>query len=78
MRDREEWIDPFGAPEIFVDGVAYREMAGTDLMRSVFGATEHGQKIIRLKLLLPASIALQAHIDLHNWLMVQRGIKLAS
>lgn len=46
--------DPFGAPEIFVEGVAYREIVGANLVRMGFFACENGDKIVRLKLLIPA------------------------
>ncbi len=78
MANHEEFSDPFGAPELYVDGVAYREMIGPDLMRTAFYAGEQGSRIIRIKLLIPASVCASAHQDLHNWLRITQGIKLAS
>ena len=51
------FIDPFGAPEILVDGVVYREWVGSDLIRFGLFARDHGETILRLKLLMPAMAA---------------------
>jgi hypothetical protein len=73
------FIDPFGAPEILVEGVAYREMVGSDLLRSVFFANERGERIIRLKLLIPVMICTREHRELHSFVAKQSmGQKLAS
>jgi hypothetical protein len=48
------FIDPFGAPEILVDGVAYREWVGSEFIRFGMFACEHGEHILRLKLVMAA------------------------
>lgn len=68
-----DWIDPYGSPEIYVDGVAYRESVGTDIVRSVFYACEQGEKIIRVKLLIPVAICATEHQNLHNFIALQGG-----
>ena len=67
------WSDPFCAPEIYVDGVAYRERVGTDIIRSVFYANEQGERIIRVKLLIPISICAVEHERLHEF--IARGVE---
>lgn len=52
----ESFIDPFGAPEFFVDGVAYREMVGSDLVRITYFSRDHGDQIVKVKLLVPCAI----------------------
>lgn len=56
-----EHIDPYGAPEIFVNGVAYREWAAGGLIRSGFFAFENGFKVIRVKMLIEAPICAREH-----------------
>ena len=67
-----DYHDPFGAPEIYVDGVAYREWAGPELLRVALFAREHGEGLVRVKLLIPVPVALQTHQDLHNFIQMQR------
>lgn len=55
------YIDPFGAPEFIVDGVAYREMLGTEFVRSSFFARDRGELILRVKLVMPVSIGNAEH-----------------
>jgi hypothetical protein len=54
--DKLPFIDPFGAPEILVDGVAYREWVGSDMIRFGMFARDHGETILRLKLVIPAVV----------------------
>lgn len=56
-----EYVDPYGAPELFVNGVAYREWAAGGLIRSGFFAWEQGLKVIRVKLLIEAPICAIEH-----------------
>jgi hypothetical protein len=48
-------IDPFGAPEFLVDGVAYRIMVGTEMIRFAFHSEEEEGRILRLKLVFPVA-----------------------
>lgn len=61
-------IDPYGAPEILVEGVAYREMIGTDLVRSAFYAKEQGEHIIRVKLVIPFFACAAEHYALRDFI----------
>lgn len=49
-------IDPYGAPEFWTDKVAYREIACPGVIRLVFAADEHGENIIKAKILMPIHI----------------------
>lgn len=46
------YTDPFGAPEFLITGVK-REMICTELLRMCCYANEGGEKILRVKLLMP-------------------------
>lgn len=52
------FIDPFGAPEIWTDKVAYREIACPGVVRLVFAAEEHGESIVKVKILMPVAVLL--------------------
>lgn len=45
------YIDPFGAPEFLVAGIAHREMVGTEIIKAVYFAMEDGQPVAKVKLL---------------------------
>lgn len=65
------YTDVWGAPEIFCEGVAYREMVGTDIVRSVLYSTEQGERIIRVKLLLPFAISAIEERRWHEFIRMQ-------
>lgn len=48
-----DWNDPFGAPEFLIDGVAYREMVGSEMLRLGCYSNEQGERILRVKLVVP-------------------------
>lgn len=62
------FIDPFGAAEFVVDGVAYREMVGNEMMRAAFYATEQGENIIRVKLVMMVSALNLEHENANSFL----------
>lgn len=62
------FIDPFGAPEFFVGGVAYREIVYGDLMRSTFFASDHGEHIIKVKLIIPMVACNMEHVALQDFI----------
>ena len=47
------YLDPFGATEYLVEGVAYREMIGPDLIRFGFFVTDGGERVLRVRLVIP-------------------------
>jgi hypothetical protein len=49
-------IDPFGAPEFFISGVGQRELVCPELLRLSLYEAEHGEHILRVKLLLPIRV----------------------
>lgn len=51
-------MDPFGAPEFLVDGIAYRVMVGTEMIRFAYYSMDEGEQILRVKLVFPASLVL--------------------
>lgn len=53
MGQREAYCDPFGAPEFLVDGVVYREMVGSEMVRFGFFNYENGGRILRVRIVLP-------------------------
>lgn len=61
-------LDPFGAPEFFVNGVASREMIGADILRVVYFATEDGERIVKVKLLWPVAALLGHHVETATFL----------
>lgn len=71
MGGQEHFVDPFGAPEFFVDGVAYREMVGSDLVRITYFSSDHGEHIVRVKLLVPCAIIASEDIKM-RWFLAQQ------
>lgn len=44
------------APEIVVEGVAYREIVGATWVRTAFFSCERGRQIVRVKLVIPSAV----------------------
>jgi len=50
-------VNALRAPEIVVQGVAYREIIARGLLRISLFSCEQGREIIRVKLLMPVEVA---------------------
>lgn len=50
-----DFIDPFGAQEFFCNGV-FRQNVCTELVRLSFFTHEDGEKILKVKLLMPVAV----------------------
>ena len=55
---RETVIDPFGAPEHWVDVVAFRDTLAPGIVRLAFASHERGELIVRTKILMPVTALL--------------------
>jgi hypothetical protein len=75
MGETCRYSDPYGAPEIVVDGVAYREMFSPDVLRAAFFAKEQGELIIKVKILMPVVSLMLAHQSVHDFIEAQ-GVRL--
>ncbi len=52
------FIDPFGAPEYWIDVVS-REIASPGVLRMYFGARDGDENILKLKLLVPMAVMIR-------------------
>lgn len=64
-------IDPYGAPEFLVDGVAYRVMVGTEMIRFGYYSVDDGEQILRVKLVFPTALVLPEQIATREFLKPQ-------
>lgn len=60
-------LDPFGAPEYFVNGVQHC-LVCPDLVRLSFYATEDHESFVKVKLLIPISICRVERLALQTFL----------
>ncbi len=56
-----QFIDPFGAPEFMVEGVAFREFMGTEFIKLGWCAMENGQCLLRFKAIIPVQKIVYEH-----------------
>lgn len=51
------FVNALRAPEIVVEGVAYTELVGGNLVRVALFSNEQGSRVLRVKLLMPVHVA---------------------
>lgn len=68
-------IDPFGAPEYFVNGVQHC-LVCPELVRVSFYATEGNESIVKVKLLVPVTFCMTERLALQAFLKRANGLLL--
>jgi hypothetical protein len=70
------YIDPFGAPEFFVDDIAFRQLVGTEYIRFGYFSVEGDDHILRVKIVAPVRAILNSHISTRDLVAHARAPRL--